>query len=271
LLLLQFTLRIGFDHEHSRADRNDNVKIFLDNTVDIDNFGINSNIEVIDDTPYDFHSITHYNSDALQLNKEIPTILSRIPALLSDQNQLYIQREKLSPIDIYKVQKLYKCSLIKAPRIVKYEDDDDTEHEALEKVKERFNTEAKFSSINETLIERYLKKTYETCGINHFWPHDYPLVKTEHELYKLICVHKKSYGESCRFSLDCVDNDAICVRPFFIKAGVCFKLENEALNNFGQSVNDKMYQAGKKIKDTMKESFSKIKNIFSIKLSNFQF
>ena len=63
--------------------------------------------------------MTHYNSDALQINSGNPTILSKIPALILDNFKLFHKRETVSPIDIYKIQSLYHCQLIKTPSIKK--------------------------------------------------------------------------------------------------------------------------------------------------------
>jgi hypothetical protein len=86
------------------------------------NFEKNVNPQSVLDTPYDFYSVTHYDSDALQINSRNPTILSKIPGLILDNFELFHKRETLSPIDIYKVQSLYKCKVITVPTITKEED-----------------------------------------------------------------------------------------------------------------------------------------------------
>jgi hypothetical protein len=120
----QNRLRLGFDHEHSRLDRDQHISIFLNNTNKklSANFEKNLNPQPVLDTPYDFYSVTHYDSDALQINSKSPTILSKIPALISDNFELFHKRETLSPIDIHKVQSLYKCKVITIPTIAKEED-----------------------------------------------------------------------------------------------------------------------------------------------------
>ena len=37
--------------------------------------------------------------------------------------------------------------------------------------------------------------------MDYYWPADYPLVESKHELYKLICIRKKEVNERCRFSI----------------------------------------------------------------------
>lgn len=91
------------------------------------NFEINPNSKLDNlDTPYDFYSVTHYNSDALQISTSSPTILSKIPALILDNFKLFHKRETVSPIDIYKIQSLYHCQLIKTPVIKKEPLDENT-------------------------------------------------------------------------------------------------------------------------------------------------
>lgn len=72
--------------------------------------------EEIEQTPYDFSSITHYNSDAMQVGNR-PTIVSKLPMLLSPSNTLDIERNTFSKIDILKIQRLYGCQEIERPEI----------------------------------------------------------------------------------------------------------------------------------------------------------
>jgi hypothetical protein len=250
--------RLGFDHEHSRHDRDQNIIVMTNNSVSSlsSNFDRNP-LSTEQDAPYDFHSIIHYNSDALQKNSE-PTIVSKIPVLISDSNEIHHVREKLTPIDVYKIQRFYKCAHIPIPEIVK--ENDSIEDERMGKINERFRLEARFQSISEELIQAYLDKTYDSCGIEHYWPPNYPLVDSKHRLYKLMCQRKKQVKERCRFSIECLDEIAVCVRPFFINSGFCVRPENEKLNKVTQVINDSMFKAGKSVKD----AFKKVKiNIFN--------
>lgn len=70
----------------------------------------------IEQTPYDFASITHYNSDAMQIGDK-PTIVSKMPMLLSPSNTLHMKRDTFSKLDILKIQKLYGCQEIERPQI----------------------------------------------------------------------------------------------------------------------------------------------------------
>lgn len=111
--------RLGFDHEHSRPDRDQNIKVLLENMEDTHNFKLNPNSKVEMDAPYDYHSVIHYNSNAFNKDQHSPTILSKQAALVSDQNEINHDRKKLSPIDIYKIQSLYKCQTLTIPSIIK--------------------------------------------------------------------------------------------------------------------------------------------------------
>lgn len=108
--------------------------------------------------------------------------------------------------------------------------------------------------------EEYLKKNYLTCGLDYFWPADYPIVDSKDPLYNLICIRKKEVNEPCKFSIECKDGDAACVRVFFKKTGFCMRLfKDPKLNKINQKINDKMFEAGKWIKN---KPGAWIKNIF---------
>merc|ERR1712127_1068717 len=98
--------RLGFDHEHSRHDRDDFIKVIKENFMGPEhNFESNlRNGEEFIDSPYDFSSITHYNSDADQNAKNKQTILSKFPSLVSN-DKLQLNQKYLSKIDILKIQK----------------------------------------------------------------------------------------------------------------------------------------------------------------------
>lgn len=134
---------MGFDHEHSRSDRDQNVLVLSNNSISsaVDNFDKNPLANTELDTPYDYHSVIHYNSDAMQRERE-PTIISKQPVLISDGNEIYHTREKMTPIDIYKVQRFYKCPTLPIPEILK--EGDSIEAEKMEIIIERFKLEADF-------------------------------------------------------------------------------------------------------------------------------
>lgn len=253
--------RLGFDHEHSRADRDEHIQILKDNSnqKSHSNFDKNTDAKLEDfDTPYDYYSVTHYNSDAMQKSNDKPTILSKIPALVNDNFKLFHSRETTSPIDIYKIQSLYHCQLMKTPLIMRNVLDESTK----DLVETRFRTEAKFRGIATNIIDKYLSKTYTTCGSNHFWPSDYPLVDSKHPLYTLICQEKKELNGECKFSFECLNHQAACVRFMFKKTGSCVQIDNDQINKVKNTINDSMFKIGKTVKDTWETSVNKFKNIF---------
>lgn len=209
------------------------------------------------DSPYDFFSVTHYNSDALQRNRHDLTILSKTPALVNDKNEIFFERNFLSNIDKIQIQRLYKCKEIEMPNIVKMKSFAD--EAKVQKLRDRFEIETSFESYDKNIVDKYLQRTIRTCGMNHFWPSEYPLVDQDHELYKLVCIKKRDIGERCRFSLECMNEEAVCIRIFFKRSGRCFKTDNQKINKYSQNVNDKLFKAGKKVKDKVKDSISSLK------------
>jgi dGTP triphosphohydrolase len=175
-------------------------------------------------------------------------------SLLNRDFELFYKRDRLSKIDIYKIQKVYGCDLIKLPHIEYY---NETTSYLIEDINERFHIEAAFEQVDTLLVEEYLNKSNSFCGRNHFWPIDYPLVTDKNELYKLVCQEKKKLSATCQFSLECLDEEAICVRFLFKKHGFCFKYEdNDDINEFGQDINDGAFKTGsffKRTKDYMKK------------------
>lgn len=88
------------------------------------------------DSPYDFSSITHYNSDAHQTNENKITIQSKFPSLVNNY-KLEFDRKSLSKIDILQLQKLYECEEVKMPFLVKARDNFDLEEREIQS--ERLN------------------------------------------------------------------------------------------------------------------------------------
>lgn len=173
-------------------------------------------------------------------------MVSKVPILISGSNEIYHNRESLTPIDIYKIQKLYKCKTISIPELVS-----DADPARMEEIKKRFRTETNFNGISEELIERYLDHSFGICGLNRYWPVDYPMVNSTHRLYKLMCLKKKDIGQECRFSIECQDDLSVCVRPFFKKVGYCIKTDNTKINEISQTVNDSLLKYGKVVKDAL--------------------
>lgn len=214
---------LGFGHEQSRFDRDKYVELDYNFISDLNFKKDNLTNESSTDFPYDFYSIMHYNSNSFQQNVILDkqTIQSKYPSLLSNKN-LYHSKEELSPIDIYKIQKLYQCKTIDMPKIVYLNESLSNKNKTV--LRElRFIVEASASSINKNVIDRYLRQTYDICGENHYWPYDYPLIDSRNDIYKLICMPKKKLDDICRFSIECLDDNAVCVRYRINKLPHCYK------------------------------------------------
>lgn len=94
---------LGFQHEHTRSDRDGYVTINWANidpsTVSNFNLKNTNNLK----TTYDYSSIMHYGKTAFSING-LDTI-TPIP----DPSVTIGQRQELSAIDILRINTLYKC------------------------------------------------------------------------------------------------------------------------------------------------------------------
>ncbi|XP_061669936.1 hatching enzyme 1.2-like isoform X1 [Syngnathoides biaculeatus] len=95
---------LGFDHEQSRSDRDQHVRIILENVSP----GMAGNFRKINTrnlgTPYDYNSVMHYGRLAFSRNRR-PTIVP-----IPDNNVPIGQATRMSPTDIRRVNLLYGCS-----------------------------------------------------------------------------------------------------------------------------------------------------------------
>ncbi|KAF0293606.1 Zinc metalloproteinase nas-34 [Amphibalanus amphitrite] len=95
---------LGFYHEQSRSDRDDQVTILWDN-IDEE---FKSNFALFDtqnkDVPYDLSSVMHYGTFYFSSNGK-PTILTRNPTLQG----LIGQRDRPSFRDVALMNRLYRC------------------------------------------------------------------------------------------------------------------------------------------------------------------
>ncbi|KAL2082403.1 hypothetical protein ACEWY4_022221 [Coilia grayii] len=100
---------IGFYHEQSRQDRDDYVKIHLDQVID----GLGHNFNKYDDsivtdqnTAYDYESVMHYRPFAFNKDPNIPTITTKIPEFFNIIGQ-YLD---FSAMDVLRMNRMYNCS-----------------------------------------------------------------------------------------------------------------------------------------------------------------
>lgn len=95
---------LGFDHEQTRSDRDQHVRILLENVIP----GMEHNFRKIDtrnlNTPYDYNSVMHYDRFAFSRNRE-PTIVP-----IPDENVAIGRATEMSANDILRVNRLYTCS-----------------------------------------------------------------------------------------------------------------------------------------------------------------
>ncbi|KAL6112714.1 uncharacterized protein ACO6RY_11160 [Pungitius sinensis] len=95
---------LGFNHEQTRSDRDQNVRILLENVIS----GMESNFRRIQTnnlgTPYDYNSVMHYGRFAFSKNR-MPTIVP-----IPDPNVAIGRATEMSPIDILRVNRLYRCN-----------------------------------------------------------------------------------------------------------------------------------------------------------------
>ncbi|XP_030248698.1 meprin A subunit beta-like [Sparus aurata] len=99
---------LGLHHEQSRYDRDDHITIIWDNIKD----GLQRNFYKISqgesttfNAPYDYLSVMHYGKNYFSKNSE-NTIVTKLPQY---QDKIG-QRLEMSPIDVYKLNRLYNCN-----------------------------------------------------------------------------------------------------------------------------------------------------------------
>ncbi|XP_034039603.1 low choriolytic enzyme-like [Thalassophryne amazonica] len=105
---------LGFNHEQTRSDRDEHVRILLENVIP----GLEYNFRKIAtrnlDTPYDYGSVMHYGRYAFSRNRQ-PTIVP-----IPDSDVAIGRATQMSPVDILRVNRLYSCnSSAQKPLLVK--------------------------------------------------------------------------------------------------------------------------------------------------------
>lgn len=105
----EFLHTLGFLHQQSASNRDEYVKIVMENIIpdmDYNFFKYGEDLVSGFDEAYDYGSIMHYGPMAFSKNKEATII-----ALHPEGEALMGQREKLSPADINRLNKMYKCPM----------------------------------------------------------------------------------------------------------------------------------------------------------------
>lgn len=95
---------LGFHHEQNRSDRDQNVRILLQNVIP----GMEPQFRRVETrnlgTPYDYNSVMHYGRFAFSRNRQ-PTIIP-----IPDNNVAIGRATQMSPTDILRVNRLYQCN-----------------------------------------------------------------------------------------------------------------------------------------------------------------
>ncbi|XP_042339537.1 low choriolytic enzyme-like [Plectropomus leopardus] len=95
---------LGFNHEQTRSDRDQHVRILLQNVIR----GMEFNFRRIRTrnlgTPYDYNSVMHYGRFAFSRNRQ-PTIVP-----IPNPNVAIGRATQMSPTDILRINRLYRCN-----------------------------------------------------------------------------------------------------------------------------------------------------------------
>uniref|UniRef100_A0A8D0ARA0 Metalloendopeptidase n=2 Tax=Sander lucioperca TaxID=283035 RepID=A0A8D0ARA0_SANLU len=104
---------LGFHHEQNRSDRDQHVRIQLQNVIP----GMESQFTKVETrnlgTPYDYGSVMQYGRFAFSRNRQ-PTIVP-----IPDNNVDIGRATQMSPNDILRVNRLYECNSIASRRHLK--------------------------------------------------------------------------------------------------------------------------------------------------------
>ncbi|OQV20051.1 putative High choriolytic enzyme 1 [Hypsibius exemplaris] len=96
---------MGFNHEQCRSDRDQYIKVNLDNIQPEYRFAYDklntNNLK----TPYDYKSIMHYGSTFFAIDLKKPTMVSLTPGVTIGRSD----SSRMSPIDKQRINFLYQC------------------------------------------------------------------------------------------------------------------------------------------------------------------
>ncbi|XP_053181883.1 low choriolytic enzyme-like [Scomber japonicus] len=96
---------LGFHHEQNRSDRDQHVRILWQNIIPGLEYAFYKLQTRNLDTPYDYNSVMQYRRDAFSSNGQ-PTIVP-----IPDPNVSIGEAFQMSPTDIGRVNRLYRCSM----------------------------------------------------------------------------------------------------------------------------------------------------------------
>ncbi|XP_072527465.1 low choriolytic enzyme-like [Salminus brasiliensis] len=97
---------LGFNHEQTRSDRDNHIRVMWENIVDGMKHNFNKIATLNQGTPYDYNSVMQYHKTAFSKNGK-PTMVP-----IPNSNVPFGQATQMSQNDINRLNRLYKCYCI---------------------------------------------------------------------------------------------------------------------------------------------------------------
>ncbi|KAM8888133.1 hatching enzyme 1.2-like [Synchiropus picturatus] len=94
---------LGFNHEQTRSDRDNHIRVLLQNVVSGMHHNFNKIATLNQGTPYDYNSVMQYHKYAFSKNNQ-PTMLP-----IPNPNVSFGNAKEMSRNDIARLNTLYKC------------------------------------------------------------------------------------------------------------------------------------------------------------------
>uniref|UniRef100_W5LNB5 Metalloendopeptidase n=1 Tax=Astyanax mexicanus TaxID=7994 RepID=W5LNB5_ASTMX len=94
---------LGFNHEQTRSDRDNHIRVVWDNIIDSMKHNFNKIATLNQGTPYDYNSVMQYHRTAFSKNGQ-PTMVP-----IPNSNVSFGQASQMSQNDINRLNRLYKC------------------------------------------------------------------------------------------------------------------------------------------------------------------
>ncbi|XP_026221225.1 high choriolytic enzyme 1-like [Anabas testudineus] len=95
---------LGFNHEQCRSDRDQHIKILLQNVIPGEQYNFDKINTLNQGTPYDYNSVMHYGRLAFSKDNVSPTMVA-----IPDSNAVFGTATQMSQNDIDRINLLY-CS-----------------------------------------------------------------------------------------------------------------------------------------------------------------
>ncbi|KAL2088664.1 hypothetical protein ACEWY4_015563 [Coilia grayii] len=94
---------LGFNHEQTRSDRDNHIRVMWENVVDDMKHNFNKKSTLNQNTPYDYNSVMQYHRYAFSKNNK-PTMVP-----IPNSNVEIGKATQMSQNDINRLNRLYKC------------------------------------------------------------------------------------------------------------------------------------------------------------------